>query len=74
MLENYLTVQHITCGKFFSLFIFFPCPEGAQEKKNCNLQNVCLLLQNHRIRCVYCTMHSALKVFYLVDLEIFSQK
>ena len=41
MLENHTIFQHITSGTFCSLFVFFPCPKGAQKKKNCNLQNVC---------------------------------
>ena len=42
MLENHTIFQHITRGTFCSLFVFFPCPRGAQKKKkNHNLQNVC---------------------------------
>ena len=47
MLENHTIFQHITSGTFCSLFVFFPCPRGAQKKKkqnkkkNRNLQNVC---------------------------------
>lgn len=56
MLENHTIFQHITSGTLCSLFIFFPCPKGAQKKKTvtCKMSALITSKQLNKV-CVLCS-------------------
>lgn len=57
MLENHTIFQHITSGTFCSLFVFFPCPKGAQKKKTvtCKMSALITLKPLNKV-CVLCSV------------------